>query len=64
MSLDDESNAWFPRFTILTMCCLNCAVNAPLYDQEGSVEFSVHGCVENWLAGGAKKDKINIGEDI
>jgi chitinase len=36
-------------------------VNAPLYDQEGSAEFSVHGCVENWLAGGAKKDKINIG---
>ena len=36
-------------------------VNAPLYDQEDSPEFSVHGCVENWLEGGASKEKINIG---
>ena len=36
-------------------------VNAPLYDQEDSPEFSVHGCVENWLEGGAPKEKINIG---
>ena len=26
-------------------------VNAPLYDQEGSPEFSVHGCVVNWMEG-------------
>ena len=36
-------------------------VNAPLYDQEDSPEFSVHGCVANWLEGGAPKEKINIG---
>ena len=36
-------------------------VDAPLYDQNGSPEFSVHSCVENWLKGGAKKEKINIG---
>ena len=36
-------------------------VNTPLYDQEDSPEFSVHGCVENWLEGGAPKEKINIG---
>lgn len=26
-------------------------VNAPLYDQNDSPEFSVHGCVENWKEG-------------
>jgi len=36
-------------------------VNAPLYDQNGSPEFSVHGCVNNWLDGGAPREKINIG---
>mmetsp|Transcript_3006 Transcript_3006/g.6969 ORF Transcript_3006/g.6969 Transcript_3006/m.6969 type:complete len:694 (-) Transcript_3006:40-2121(-) len=36
-------------------------VNAPLYDQTGSPDFSVHGCVKNWLAGGARPDQINIG---
>ena len=36
-------------------------VNAPLYDQPGSLDFSVHGCVKNWLAGGARPDQINIG---
>ncbi|KAL7524512.1 hypothetical protein ACHAXR_000607, partial [Thalassiosira sp. AJA248-18] len=36
-------------------------VNAPLYDQVNSTDFSVHGCVNNWLAGGAPKEKINIG---
>eukprot|EP00804_Cyclotella_cryptica_P012777 CCRYP_010560-RD/>CCRYP_010560-RD protein AED:0.28 eAED:0.28 QI:394/1/1/1/0.91/0.84/13/21/1008 len=36
-------------------------VNAPLYDQEGSPEMSVDGCVANWLEGGAQKDKINVG---
>jgi chitinase len=36
-------------------------VNAPVYDQEGSPEFSVHGCVANWIEGGATKEKINIG---
>jgi len=36
-------------------------VNAPLYDMEGSPEFSVHGCVENWKAGGGRPDQINIG---
>jgi len=36
-------------------------VNAPLYDQNGSPEFSVHGCVGNWLKGGAPREKINIG---
>jgi len=39
----------------------NAGVNAPLYDQEGSEEFSVHGCVANWFQGGATKEKINIG---
>ena len=39
----------------------NTGVNAPLYDQEGSEDFSVHGCVANWLKGGATKEKINIG---
>lgn len=33
-------------------------VNAPLYDQEGSPEMSVDGCVANWLEGGAEKNKI------
>jgi chitinase len=36
-------------------------VNAPLYDQEDSEMMSVHGCVENWVNGGAPKEKINIG---
>ena len=36
--------------------------NAPLYYQGwGEEGFSVHDCVENWLAGGGTKDKINIG---
>ena len=37
-------------------------VNAPLYDQQGSPELSVHGCVKNWEAGGAPPEKINIGK--
>lgn len=36
-------------------------VNAPLYDQDDSPQFSVHGCVNNWLEGGAPREKINIG---
>jgi chitinase len=36
-------------------------VNAPLYDQKGSPDLSVHGCVKNWEAGGAPPEKINIG---
>ena len=36
-------------------------VNSPLYDQEDSPELSVHGCVNNWLEGGAPREKINIG---
>mmetsp|Transcript_20208 Transcript_20208/g.48568 ORF Transcript_20208/g.48568 Transcript_20208/m.48568 type:complete len:687 (+) Transcript_20208:1014-3074(+) len=36
-------------------------VNAPLYDMDGSPEFSVHGCVENWKRGGGRPDQINIG---
>ncbi|KAL7521899.1 hypothetical protein ACHAWX_006594 [Stephanocyclus meneghinianus] len=36
--------------------------NAPLYYQGwGEVGFSVHDCVQNWLAGGGTRDKINIG---
>eukprot|EP00804_Cyclotella_cryptica_P014807 CCRYP_015026-RF/>CCRYP_015026-RF protein AED:0.11 eAED:0.11 QI:481/0.94/0.95/1/0.78/0.75/20/1173/1223 len=36
--------------------------NAPLYYQGwGEKGFSVHDCVENWLAGGGTRDKINIG---
>jgi GH18 family chitinase len=36
--------------------------NAPLYYQGwGEEGFSVHDCVANWLAGGATKNKINIG---
>ena len=36
--------------------------NAPLYPQGwGEVGFSVHECVENWLAGGGTKEKLNIG---
>lgn len=36
-------------------------VNAPLYDQEGSEMMSVHGCVQNWVNGGAPQEKMNIG---
>ena len=36
--------------------------NAPLYPQGwGEVGFSLHECVENWLAGGGTKEKLNIG---
>jgi len=38
--------------------------NAPLYYQgfpDGFEEWSVDGCVENWKAGGATKDQLNIG---
>ena len=35
--------------------------NAPLYDMDGHPEFSVHGCVENWKAGGGRPDQINLG---
>ena len=36
--------------------------NAPLYYQGwGDPEFNVHSCVENWLAGGGSRSKINIG---
>mmetsp|Transcript_23079 Transcript_23079/g.46713 ORF Transcript_23079/g.46713 Transcript_23079/m.46713 type:complete len:1317 (+) Transcript_23079:171-4121(+) len=36
--------------------------NAPLYNQGwGPEHFSVHECVNNWLAGGGPRDKINIG---
>jgi chitinase len=36
-------------------------VNAPLFDQKDSEMMSVHGCVENWVNGGAPREKINIG---
>ena len=37
-------------------------MNSPLYPQGwGEEGFSVHECVENWLAGGGTKDKINVG---
>lgn len=36
-------------------------INAPLYDMDGSPEFSVHRCVENWKLGGGFPDQINIG---
>ncbi|KAL7530693.1 hypothetical protein ACHAXR_009440, partial [Thalassiosira sp. AJA248-18] len=36
--------------------------NAPLYYQGwGEQDFDVHSCVQNWLAGGGSRDKINIG---
>lgn len=35
--------------------------NAPLYDMDGSPQFSVHGCVVNWSQGGGRPDQINIG---
>jgi len=40
--------------------------NAPLYDQdwggkEESKDFSVDGCVRNWMKGGGSPSKINIG---
>jgi len=35
--------------------------NAPLFDFPGSPELSVHGCTENFLKGGVRKDQINIG---
>ncbi|EED95478.1 hypothetical protein THAPSDRAFT_268366 [Thalassiosira pseudonana CCMP1335] len=35
--------------------------NAPLYDMEGSPDFSVHGCVQNWMKAGGRGDQINIG---
>ena len=34
--------------------------NAPLYDMDGSPQFSVHGCVVNWSQGGGRPDQINI----
>ncbi len=37
--------------------------NAPLYNQGwGPEHFSVHECVNNWLAGGGSRNKINIGK--
>mmetsp|Transcript_3415 Transcript_3415/g.6566 ORF Transcript_3415/g.6566 Transcript_3415/m.6566 type:complete len:585 (-) Transcript_3415:1200-2954(-) len=37
-------------------------INAPMYYQGwGEEDFDVHSCVENWLAGGGSRDKINIG---
>lgn len=37
-------------------------VNAPLYYQGwGDEQFNVAACVENWMAGGGTRDKINIG---
>jgi chitinase len=37
-------------------------MNSPLYPQGwGEEGFSVHECVQNWLAGGGTKDKINVG---
>mmetsp|Transcript_20597 Transcript_20597/g.33952 ORF Transcript_20597/g.33952 Transcript_20597/m.33952 type:complete len:600 (+) Transcript_20597:196-1995(+) len=35
--------------------------NAPLFDFPGSPELSVHGCTENFLKGGVKKNQINVG---
>eukprot|EP00986_Skeletonema_menzelii_P015506 scaffold11920_cov91-Skeletonema_menzelii.AAC.4 len=37
-------------------------VNAPLYYQGwGDEDFNVAACVENWIAGGGKRHKVNIG---
>jgi len=36
-------------------------VNAPLYDQDGSEDFSVHACAQTWMKGGARPEQINIG---
>ena len=35
-------------------------VNAPLYDQEDSPDFSVHGCVNNWIKGGGTNDQMCV----
>lgn len=32
--------------------------NAPLFDFTGSPELSVHGCTENFLKGGVRKDQM------
>ena len=32
--------------------------NAPLFDFPGSPELSVHGCTENFLKGGVRKDQM------
>jgi len=41
---------------------LNTGTNAPIYDQGyGPAEFSVSGCVANWIESGSPKSKINIG---
>ena len=42
MHLSYNNRSWNPKT----------GSNAPLYDMDGSPEFSVHGCVENWKAGG------------
>ena len=37
-------------------------INAPIYYQGwGDEEFNVQSCVQNWLAGGGTRDKLNIG---
>jgi hypothetical protein len=48
-------------YSPLTTSFLSSAVNAPLYDMEGSPDFSVHGCVQNWMKAGGRGDQINIG---
>lgn len=53
--LSDFFGAWSPTV----------GVNAPLYDQSWGGDdvagYSIHGCVENWLAGGGLNENINIG---
>lgn len=39
----------------------NTGGNAPLYDMDGSPQFSVDSCVKNWMNGGGTPDQINIG---
>ncbi|KAL7548690.1 hypothetical protein ACHAWF_011963 [Thalassiosira exigua] len=35
--------------------------NAPVFDMDGSPEFSLDSCVKNWMDGGARPSQINIG---
>lgn len=64
------------KHLVLTICHVNFLIgydfhgafsattgtNAPLYYQGwGEESFSVHDCVNNWVAGGAAREKINIG---
>ncbi len=52
------SNYIFTFLSLFRSWNADTGANAPLYDMDGSPEFSVHACVENWKAGGARPDQM------